>query len=269
MRQMNRRQRLGGWFFCWIRMLLLLTHCISFTRSISFCSTPIILSAGQTIPFHVEEEGDLLTAAQHFCSRNYIGESDCQRIVDFHREKCFAKSDRQQNEGVSEDGEGIDEVESGKESKIRKISSVQGSSFPSTNEIDYSQRVGPILPVTHKGLTHNLQTYQGETPEGAIKRFCGMLKLNAIECQQVHDPFLKLIDAKSAIDSDTPDSQSVEKDQKDHQSADHSSQSTDPSLPSFWARIYSQLTDLLNQYWNYIILFVTVMYVILENPIQL
>jgi hypothetical protein len=246
-REMNSRQ--------WIRILVSSLIVLRFSQSISFCSTPITLSAGQTIPFHVEEEDNLLTAAQHFCLRYFIGESDCQRIVKFHREKCFPKNDTPVQGGTEAGGERDNE-----KSQVN-----EGFQSPaSTNEIDYSQRVGPILSVTHKEVRQNLQTYFGETPEDAIKRFCGMLKLNPVECQQVRETFLKLISSK---ESPTIDKHSLSAKGDDSESSD--SPAPSPSSPSHWNNISSHITMFLNQYWNYILLLVTVVYVILENPIQL
>jgi hypothetical protein len=239
----------------WIRILVSSLIVLRFSQSISFCSTPITLSAGQTIPFHVEEEDNLLTAAQHFCLRYFIGESDCQRIVKFHREKCFPKNDTPVQGGTEAGGERDNE-----KSQVN-----EGFQSPaSTNEIDYSQRVGPILSVTHKEVRQNLQTYFGETPEDAIKRFCGMLKLNPVECQQVRETFLKLISSK---ESPTIDKHSLSAKGDDSESSD--SPAPSPSSPSHWNNISSHITMFLNQYWNYILLLVTVVYVILENPIQL
>lgn len=255
------------WGLCWIRILILPCIFLRSGQSISFCSTPITLSTGSTIPFHVEEEKNLLTSAQHFCLKYFITESDCQRIVHFHRQKCFTNTHPSPPtpavvpaEREMEDKEMIPEMKEECEEND-KLSSI------STNDIDYSQRVGPILSVTHKEVTQNLQTYLGETPEDAIKRFCGMLKLSPVECQQVRETFLKLISSKKSAAAMEPPTPSAE-DVVPEESAT-SSESRESSFVSYWRNITDQVTAFLNQYWNYILLLVTVAYVILENPIQL
>jgi hypothetical protein len=166
-------------------------------RAISTCITPVILSNGQSQSFHVEEEKELSLAAHQFCLQNSISSADCERIRVFHQQKCFPRDEITSNrlEGSEQSKDSDSDNESDRDSDRGIETGEPSPSLPllSHTGIDYSQRVGPVLPVTHQQVTRHLQAFLGETSAEAIQRFCGMMKLLPDQCQQVREAYLTLL----------------------------------------------------------------------------
>jgi hypothetical protein len=275
---------------CWSLRFLLLSHLsLQSLLAISTCVTPITVSNQHTpLSFFVEEEKDLVFAAQEFCLKNLISQADCERIVAFHQQKCFPRSTSSMishappspltpSSEDSDQGEDKEKVQVLLSSRIRS---------ETQTEIDYSQRVGPVLPVTHQEVTRHLQAFLGETSAETIQRFCGMLKLLPEGCQQVREAYLKLtrLEEEHADELFTSEGEKGEgigasaRSDVDHHSetdapSSHSSPPLSPSLNNSPSQdkhtLMNQLEGFVRSHWNYLLLVVVVVHVILENPLQM
>lgn len=214
-------------------MLLMAFFCIFSVAlgEISLCSTSVIIDR-ETYSFHVESMTDMDTAVYSFCKKFNLGKTDCRHVRDNHVERCFPSHMDKVDKPTQKDN--ID---------VTGLSSV-------ATHIDYSEKVGPALPVTFaNGNTRTIQAFKGETFEMCVKRFCGMAKLDHLECKQVHNGFM----AHTQNDEMTP-LHFFEELHSAKPTTVASSKLNDVHgrVESVLRGFYEDASVLLNQYWYYI-----------------
>ena len=80
--------------------------------------------------FHVEEEELIEPVASQFCLKHLVDNTECQRIIQYHKEHCF----QDQNETVSPSSS---ENEKHHEDEV----------MMQTQTINYAEKKGPILQI--------------------------------------------------------------------------------------------------------------------------
>lgn len=165
--------------FLWI-FLILLTPI--WGNKVSLCNLRITLDKStkneRDLSFASSKQ-TLIYDSNRFCRKYGIENEECDIIRERYTQKCIDNADSQK----------IDTFES---QEVHTVSS---------NEIDYSQKVGPILEVVVNGQSNSkLQQFKGESPQNAVNRFCGAYRLNKDDCKVVEDKFLSLL----APDSSAP-----------------------------------------------------------------
>ena len=266
---------------------LLILSLFSLISSISFCTIKIQINSLIFKDLIIKNKNNFYLEIKKFCINNFINEKECEKVRNYYREKCFKEEknkikgekeeddnekmieiieineeieeikENERNEkeikGTMEGIEGINEGIEGKEEEIKKIKE-------ESVEIDYSIKIGPILPVNYEGISRNLQMFSGETPTQAVTRFCGMLKLNSLQCQQVKEGFFKLLN---------PESVQNENEIENSKNLKEIKQSSILQFESIIEEYLNQIIAFLEKYWNYIFLLLSVIYVIRENPIRI
>ena len=247
--------------------------------TISFCSTQIwIDGVGQQ--FHVDIEEDLERSAARFCaSHNIVDAVECQRIIDYHRTTCFTSTK------VSSSSSGIHGFDREKVYEAPVLPTVTVKPVPrAAPKVDFSQRVGPVLSVYHgsNGQSTSMQAYLGETKDQAVTRFCKMMTFNEKQCTEVDTAYTKLLQREKEELSITSGSGGVIRPTitTGRQAADLSSGSNsngnsgnsggqtaqDQSLDnSGW---FKQGSDVIREYWRYVLLLAGIMYVYLAHQQQ-
>jgi hypothetical protein len=288
---------------------------------ISVCTSTIHVGSDgeqKTEKFHTDSLASLYTDTKYFCARHNIYDAECELIREYHMKRCFTEST-----GDSDKGDGENEVErssdvetgveQGKEKgKSREkdededeekkdveypngvnnhnqpiIKEKPKSSGESTrNIVDYSQSYGPVLPVTHLDKTHQLKMYVGEIPSTALKRFCGMLKLDNAQCKQVKLAYFELCQGEKynigdavleeELSSHFSGSRKVDK----FSTGDNSVSSTvdgvqqDDSIVDINSRLnyhddhptwLKWVTSKCAEYWNFVALIIVILYLATEN----
>jgi hypothetical protein len=230
----------------------------------------------------VEEEKELSLAAHQFCLQNSISFAACERIRVFHQQKCFPRDEITSNrlEGSEQSKDSDSDNESDRDSDRGIETGEPSPSLPllSHTGIDYSQRVGPVLPVTHQQVTRHLQAFLGETSAEAIQRFCGMMKLLPDQCQQVREAYLTLLkgekerlrggeeDGASATDPSAAGDGALS---PSSSSSPLASASIDnPPSSQDQPTLLTRLEEFVRGHWKYLLLAVVLGQVILDNPIQ-
>ena len=133
--------------------------------------------------------------------------------------------------------------------------------------------------------THQLKMFIGETPTTALKRFCGMLKLNTIQCHQVKLAYHELCVKNSIIDTSlekelsetNPNSQpsksriidetSEENSVEDEQSSFELGKNNNDMQSKYdgYPPLMKRLLELSEEYWNIIALIIVVLYIATEH----
>ena len=182
---------------------------------------------------------------------------DCQKIVDYHRNRCFgelkANSDASDVETViSRDQLNDPDGKIEKEERSRRV--------------DYSQSVGPQLSVNYDGSVHTMQMYEGETPSVAVLRFCGMLKLDESQCATVRRTFFNRCLDSGIIHDDLLDTEEEEVADTSISTKDEGSKKEQPDeAKSGWEALMSRISDHASDYWNWIALAIVIFYIILHQ----
>ena len=174
-------------------ILLLWLHPL-LASEISVCSSDIYIKEDQGNPsptkFFSESFDELESSVRYFCARHLIPPDECDRIKSYHSARCFPGSTigsdaftdtNQRNDGVNTD------------TSITEHFVDDGRSIRRKLVVDYGLAVGPILSVTHLQETKNMQSYEGESKEQTVVRFCGMLKLDNQQCKQVEGAYFSLL----------------------------------------------------------------------------
>jgi hypothetical protein len=156
---------------------------------------------------------------------------------------------------------------------------------PSSKTIDYSQSYGPIFPVTLVDKTHQLKMFVGETPSIALTRFCGMLKLNAVQCTQVKVAYyercqnsdIRDINLETELfghasrgdstDTDSNDGTVSASSPFDFQKQQDTKQATSTvsSSSSKYPPMLEWFLTICEEYWNIIALIIVVLYIATEQ----
>ena len=82
--------------------------------------------------FHVEEEELIEPAASQFCMKHLVDHTECQRIIQYHKEHCF----QEQNETTTAPSSSSENEKQPNDEVIMP-----------TQTIDYTQKKGPILQI--------------------------------------------------------------------------------------------------------------------------
>ena len=113
--------------------LLLMFYFFSRTivHSISTCHTKVYMN-NDFVLFHVEEEELIEPAASQFCMKHLVDHTECQRIIQYHKEHCF----QEQNETTTAPSSSSENEKQPNDEVIMP-----------TQTIDYTQKKGPILQI--------------------------------------------------------------------------------------------------------------------------
>lgn len=324
----------------WILVLRLIGSC----KCVSICQTPVHVNDKQ-YNFHVDSLTDLVETSIQFCGNLGLTDVDCKRIRDHHRATCFGVTGKtkgaamtvsqQQLEQVGEqetrEGEDNTSSEEQKGHQNQCKASTTGRKGKGGGSVDYSTKVGPIMPIhglkaaleditaaaasatasrfgttaaekaaaevrrkavqasadSHILKTHNdgmsfidnrqqssstgdeviyLQSYLGETPHSAVKRFCGSKRLPVHICEQIRTAFLQL----HGIDSDS-DSEADSGCDAAHGGSDSKHSRSISSRAGWmpkWLRTklrwwWDGLAGVLQPYYGYVLVAIAVLYVAL------
>jgi hypothetical protein len=125
------------------------------------------------------------------------------------------------------------------------------------SKVDYSQKVGPVFELVVDGQRRQLQTYNGESPEKAVNRFCKMFRIqNVGHCDEVRKRFLMLHGLEwkggEAISKTAPENPSG---------------SRDTDFYSMYKEMEAYLRSVLSQYWKWIVVAAAILMTLLEQRI--
>jgi hypothetical protein len=189
-------------------------------QAVNVCQTQVFIGDVAHV-FHTESLEAVDSAARSFCGRHVITAAECERIKRTNRKDCY---------GIGEEEESAQSDSVLDNSQTSPVSTAETT--PRTS-VDYSTKVGPVLPVfglstntcphtimnelngiivnaprqddeteaalaracahnTESNIPHHLQTYVGEEPRQAVRRFCGMMNLPEYQCKQIRAAFFKL-----------------------------------------------------------------------------
>ena len=274
-----------------IYVFLLVLSTTLVVDSISTCHTKVYMKGDNDfVLFHVEEEELIEPIASQFCVKHLVDSTECQRIIQYHKEHCF----QEKNETTT--------VSTSSENEEQRVDEVMFQ----TQTIDYAEKTGPILQIfrvdgtlrvtipppqyslllttyTHLSYPHpitcmyyhqtNLQAVAGETKEQSIIRFCGMLNMNDNDCRQVAEKYEQLLKEQQAV-LDGENNQQQMNDGNFQGNVDttepHLLRTEQPNdLITYWNHIVQQARDMLNYWWKWILLVVAIYYCYLIQQPQL
>lgn len=207
-------------------------------EAVNVCQTRVYIGEVAYV-FHTDSLAEIDSVAHDFCRRHVIDANECNRIKRMNKKDCYNINDGEEEKEFPL----LSEHSSNQPSSTIVTSASAPSDFHS---IDYSTKVGPVLPVfglstntcphtimnelngiiinspklgpeaeaalakacasnTESSVSYKLQTYLNESPQQAVKRFCGMMSLPEYQCKQIRTAFYKLhgiSDAVGAYESD-------------------------------------------------------------------
>lgn len=266
-----------------IAVILVLSVHLCSMESISLCTSTVYVGADQRPEkFHSDSLDSLETDLKHFCSKNDIYATECGAIREYHTKRCFGGETAQPVHAIPTTNKEAEDIpinatdENDEEVAVRVSSLFEEIDKPhqSLQSVDYSQTHGPVLPVTLEGTTHHLKMFLGETPSVALKRFCGMLKLDTTQCTQVKVAYDELCRQNELTENESTQkvgrSDQADKESRAENTQQESMSSKDyPNTPSQQHEDYPQLLkwflSVCEEYWNTIAFIIMIMYVATEH----
>ena len=114
-------------------MFYVLSKTIKVVESISTCHTKVYMKGDNDfVLFHVEEEELIEPIASLFCLTHLVDNTECQRIVQYHKEHCF--QEKNETTTVAPPSENVEQ----REDEV---------TLQTQTTIDYAEKKGPILQI--------------------------------------------------------------------------------------------------------------------------
>jgi hypothetical protein len=202
------------------------------------------------LKFHTEYLHEVDKVANAFCSQHNVNYEECDRIKKHHKLRCFQQPGEEA---------GADMVRSDAHRKVEDEDIKISEAALEVAEVDYSQKVGPILEVTDIGngqdrLAFKCQSFAGETIARTCKRCCVTLSLSEENCKLLSLEYEKLINRAERSNEAF----------NDITTNDPAPEETRSPIDLIVYYVYG-LNDFIALYWNWILLLVSCFYVYFNN----